>query len=161
YVAIRRSFLLTHIGLPALSIRLNLIMIHNDVGPFFLILSILLLYFFFLTSSRFLRFIYLFNLLLLAALIFLTYSRNLWLCYLLAISSFVAFHFKNHKKFFLTPLIVLLFFAFLTYFSPVRSTVLSRVHDISSLKHRVVSWNAGLKTVANHPFFGVGWLNYY
>jgi O-antigen ligase len=162
FALVRELYSFWQIGASALRMRLAIYAHHDDLAPLFIILSCLMVGFARDFRNRPLRILLVIVLILLAALEALTYSRNGWLDYVVfaVITGLVL---MTRKKFVTLAAVSVAVLAIVLFVSPdIRNMVKQRVrlHD-PSFGSRAYDMQIGLKTVKDHPLFGVGWLNFY
>ena len=136
----------------------------NTLGPLLLVLSAILLHFSLESDSILYKILTGIELIFSGLLLFLTYSRSSWIAYLIFICSFALL--TAYRKFEMRNLVkvgaaVSILFILMAAWSPIQSTMKTRLKDYRSLNDRIYDMRIGLKAIAEHPVFGAGWFNYY
>lgn len=158
----RELYSFWQIGSSVLRMRLAIFTHHNDLVPLFLILSCLMVGFAKDFRNRPLRILLVFVLILLAAMNALTYSRNGWLDYAF-FAVLTGLLLMPRKRFAVLAAISVAALALILVVSPdIRKMVERRIESRDPFfGSRAYDMKLGLKTVRDHPLFGVGWLNFY
>lgn len=153
---------LWQIGSSVLRMRIAIFAHHNDLVPLFLILSCLMVGFARDFRNRSLRILLAVVLILLAALNALTYSRNGWIDYAL-FAILTGMLLMARKKFAILASVSVAVLMLVLVVSPdIRGMVERRIEGRDPFfGSRAYDMKLGLKTVRDHPLFGVGWLNFY
>lgn len=153
------SFWLT--GPSALKERLAVYAHHHDLAPLFVLLSCFLFAAVKDFQNRLVKVMLSFVMILLAVMNLLTYSRNAWLDFTVfaCIIGAVSMSRRMLLRMIGTAVIIV---GLMSLSTDVDRLVLRRLlfHD-PSLGARAYFVKLGLETVGAHPFFGVGWLNFY
>lgn len=161
YTLPRYAFLIFNLGPSILLSRLSIVMFHNDLVPYLLILICFLFFLASETDIPIRKKAFLATSLATCILLLLTYSRTGMVA--LAVLLLTALFLKRRDAIKARSILatVALIVALALLISPLRERILERIGSTYSIQMRLQLQKAGLATIAAHPLFGVGWFNSY